>query len=73
MTREDIMALDMEGIETRSMEIKDEMNTEGADLETLSAEVDALEERKAALIEEQKRAQAAVIAGAGQEIEKEEE
>lgn len=73
MTREDIMALDMEGIETRSMEIKDEMNTEGADLETLSAEVDALEERKAALIEEQKRAQAAVIAGAGQTIDKEED
>ena len=46
MTREEIMALDMEGIETRSMEIKDEMTTEGADLETLSAEVDALETRK---------------------------
>ena len=73
MTKEEIMALDMEGIESRSMEIKDEMNNEGADLETLSAEVDALEERKAALIEEQKRAQAAVIAGAGQTIEKEEE
>ena len=73
MTREEIMALDMEGIETRSMEIKDEMNNEGADLETLSAEVDALEERKAVLVEEQKRAQAAVIAGAGQTIEKEEE
>ena len=73
MTKEQIMALDMEGIETRSMEIKDEMNNEGADLETLSAEVDALEERKAVLVEEQKRAQAAVIAGAGQTIEKEEE
>lgn len=73
MTKEEIMALDMEGIETRSMEIKDEMNKEGADLETLSAEVDALEERKSVLIEEQKRAQAAVIAGAGQTIEKEED
>lgn len=73
MTREEIMALDMEGIETRSMEIKDEMNNEGADLETLSAEVDALEERKAVLVEEQRKAQAAVIAGAGQTIEKEEE
>lgn len=73
MTREEIMALDMEGIETRSMEIKDEMNNEGADLETLSAEVDALEERKAVLVEEQKRAQAAVIAGAGQTIDKQEE
>lgn len=73
MTREEIMALDMEGIESRSMEIKDEMNNEGADLETLSAEVDALEERKAVLVEEQKRAQAAVIAGAGQTIDKQEE
>lgn len=73
MTREEIMALDMEGIETRSMEIKDEMNNEGADLETLSAEVDALEERKRSLVEEQKRAQAAVIAGAGQTIDKQEE
>ena len=73
MTREEIMALDMEGIETRSMEIKDEMNNEGADLETLSAEVDALEERKRSLIEEQRKAQEAVANGAGQTIEKEEE
>lgn len=73
MTREEIMALDMEGIETRSMEIKDEMNNEGADLETLSAEVDALEERKRSLVEEQRKAQEAVANGAGQTIEKEEE
>ena len=73
MTREEIMALDMEGIETRSMEIKDEMNNEGADLETLSAEVDALEERKSALVEEQRKAQEAVANGAGQTIDKQEE
>lgn len=73
MTREEIMALDMEGIETRSMEIKDEMNNEGADLETLSAEVDALEERKAVLVEEQRKAQEAVANGAGQTIDKQEE
>lgn len=73
MKLEEIQALDLEGIEARSMEIKEEMNNENADLETLSAEIDALEERKNAIIEEQKRAQAAVIAGAGVTIEKTEE
>lgn len=73
MSIEEIKALDMDGIETRSLEIKDEMTAEDADLETLNAEVDALEERKAALIEEMRQAQAAVIAGAGTEIEKQEE
>ena len=73
MTREEIMALDMEGIETRSMEIKDEMTTEGADLETLSAEVDALETRKNELITEMKKAQEAVVNGAGTIVDKEEE
>ena len=73
MSIEEIKALDMDGIETRSLEIKDEMTAEDADLEILNAEVDALEERKAALIEEMRQAQAAVIAGAGKEIEKQEE
>ncbi len=73
MTIEEIKALDMEGVESRSMEIKDEMTAENADLETLSAEVEALEERKKALVEEMKQAQAAVVGGAGKEIEKEEE
>lgn len=73
MTIEEIKSLDMEGIETRSVEIKEEMNAENADIEALSAEVEALEERKNAIIEEQKKAQAAVIAGAGKEIEKNEE
>lgn len=73
MKIEEIMALDMEGIENRSMEIKEEMAAENADLETLSAEVEALEERKSALVEEMKKAQAAVAEGAGKEIEKQEE
>lgn len=73
MSIEEIKNLDMEGIETRSLEIKDEMTAENADLETLNAEVDALEERKAALVEEMRQAQAAVVAGAGTEIEKQEE
>ena len=73
MTIEEIKALDMEGVENRSMEIKEEMTAENADLETLSAEVTALEERKAAIVEEMKQAQAAVAEGAGKEIEKQEE
>ena len=73
MTREEIMALDMEGVENRSIEIKDEMTTEGADLETLSAEVDALETRKNELITEMKKAQEAVAGGAGTIVDKEEE
>lgn len=73
MTIEEIKSLDMEGIERRSMEIKDEMTTEGADLETLSAEVDALETRKNELITEMKKAQEAVANGAGKIVDKEEE
>lgn len=73
MTIEEIKALDMEGVENRSMEIKEEMTAENADLETLSAEVTALEERKAALVEEMKKTQAAVAEGAGKVIEKQEE
>ena len=73
MTIDEIKALDMEGVENRSMEIKEEMTAENADLETLSAEVSALEERKAAIVEEMKKAQAAVAEGAGKEIEKQEE
>lgn len=73
MTIEEIKTLDMEGVENRSMEIKEEMTAENADLETLGAEVTALEERKAALVEEMKKAQAAVAEGAGKEIEKQEE
>ena len=73
MTIEEIKKLDMEGIESRSVEIKEEMTAEGADLETLGAEVTALEERKAALVEEMRQAQANVVNGAGKEIDKMEE
>lgn len=73
MTIDEIKALDMEGVESRSMEIKEEMTAENADLETLNAEVTALEERKAAIVEEMKQAQAAVANGAGKEIDKQEE
>lgn len=73
MTIEEIKALDLEGIESRSIEIKEELTAENADIETLSAEVTALEERKAEVVEEMRQAQAAVVAGAGTEIEKQEE
>ena len=73
MTIEEIKSLDMEGIESRSMEIKDEMNADNADIETLSAEVTALEERKNELITEMKKAQEAVAGGAGTIVDKEEE
>jgi len=52
----DFTNFSLEQIEARMAEIKTMVaeNTEGADFEALSAEVDALEERKAALIEEQR-------------------
>lgn len=73
MTREEIKALSLEGIEERCAVILTEMETEGADLETLSAEVGDLEERKAQLIEEREKIAKAVIEGEGKIIEKVEE
>lgn len=45
MTFEEIKALDAEGIEERKAAISEEMTVENADLDALTAEVDALEER----------------------------
>lgn len=73
MTREEINALSLEGIEERCAVILTEMETEGADLETLSAEVGDLEERRAQLIEEREKIAKAVIEGEGKIIEKVEE
>ena len=73
MTREEIMALDMEALETRAGEIA--VETAEADsemLETLNAELDAIEERKAQInieIEERKIAEEAVLKGEGEVIE----
>lgn len=73
MTREEIMELGIEELETRANEIAAE--TAEADkemLETLNAELDAITERRAALdkeIETRKEAAAAVAKGAGKEIE----
>lgn len=72
MTNEEIMALTLEEIEARKAEIKSivEDETSDADFDALNLEVDALEERKTALVEEQRKADIeAVIDGAGENIE----
>ncbi|MBR3279647.1 MAG: phage major capsid protein [Lachnospiraceae bacterium] len=77
MTREEIMNLGLEELETRAAEIATETaEADKEQLETLSAELDAIEERKAAIIaenEEKRKAAEAVAAGAGKEIEKRKE
>ena len=70
MTKEEIMTIGMEEVEARMSEIKTivEDKSSEADFEALSAEVDALEARKAALVEEQRKADIqAVVEGAGEE------
>lgn len=70
MTIDEIKALDAEGVESRAAEVAEEMRAEGADLDALNAEIDALEQRKAVLAEESRQAAQAVAAGAGTIIEK---
>lgn len=64
MKIEEIRSISAEECEARLAEIKVEMNNEEADLEALSAEVDAIEERKKSLIEaeEQRKALADKVA-----------
>lgn len=69
MTIDEIKALDLDGVENRSNEIKGEIESDGADMETLSAEVTALEERKKVLIEERNAKAAQVVNGKGAVIE----
>ena len=73
MTKEEIMELDIDALETRAEEIAVETaEADSEQLETLNAELDAIEERKAAVkieIEERKNAQEAVIKGEGEIIE----
>ena len=74
MTREEIMNLGFEELETRAAAIAAETAEADADqLEALNAELDAIEERKTALkieVEERKKAAEAVAAGAGKEVRK---
>lgn len=76
MTREEIMELDLDALESRANAIA--IATDSADmetLETLNAELDAIEERKADIareIETRKKDIAEVIKGNGKEVEVEE-
>ena len=73
MTREEIMVLGFEELEERANAIAVETAEADQDqLETLNAELDAIEERKKALnieIEERKKTAEAVANGAGKEVE----
>lgn len=73
MTRDEIMELGLEEIETRATDIaKETAEADNEKLETLNAELDAIEERKNALLEaaeETRKAAAAVAEGAGEVIE----
>lgn len=77
MTREEIMILGFEDLEKRSAEIAAEtVEADKDQIEALNAELDAIEERKAALkieVEERKKTAEAVANGAGKEIEKRKE
>ena len=73
MTREEIMNLDFDGIETRINEI--EVETDSADktmIESLNAELDIIEERKKILIdeaEEKRKLAEAIARGVGETVE----
>lgn len=77
MTREEILALDMADLEKRSLEIAEEVKTAESDaLDTLSEELDAIEERKAIIkaeADEKRAAMEEVLSGKGEPIEKQEE
>ena len=78
MTREEIMALDMEQIEARSAALASEIESAETNeaMDAIQIELDAIEERKAQIkleIETRKADMAAVIKGQGDVIEKVEE
>lgn len=71
MTVDEIKIASLEDIEARHAEIKSlvESKDETADFEALGAELDAIEERKAELVEEARKADVeAVLAGAGDDV-----
>ena len=74
MTREEIMELDMDGIEARKAEMRTEIEqaADSAALDAIEAEKAAIEERVAQIraeIETRKAQMAEVVEGAGKEIE----
>jgi len=75
MTREEIMNLDLEGIEARKAEIREEVKAanDSAALDAIEAEKAIIEERVAQIraeIEQRKADMAEVLKGAGKSIEK---
>ena len=75
MTREEIMALDEDALETRRQELLGMIEKDGADLDAIQAETDAIKERRAqiALEREERRADIEAVAkGAGETIERKE-
>ena len=77
MSKEEIMMLDMEGCEVRALEIEKETEEASEEtLETLSSELDAIEERKAIIkaeAEEKRAASDAGLEGKGEVIEEKQE
>lgn len=77
MTREEILALDMADLEKRSLEIAEEVKTADSEsLDTLSEELDAIEERKAIIkaeADEKRAAMEEVLSGKGEKIEEKQE
>lgn len=70
MTRDEIFALDLDGVESRKAELSETM-TEDGNLEAFESEIAMLEERKGQILEEraaQKAATEAVINGEGETI-----
>ena len=68
MTQEEIMNLDLEQIESRMAEIGKSIETadDTTDLEALSAELDQIKERKAAIAEQRKQDVQAILEGQGE-------
>ena len=68
MTQEEIMNLDLEQIESRMAEIGKSIETadDTTDLEALSAELDMIKERKAAIAEQRKQDVQAILEGQGE-------
>lgn len=77
MSKEEIMLLDMEGCEARALEIEKETEEASEEtLETLSSELDAIEERKSVIkaeAEEKRTAMEEVLKGEGEVIEEKQE
>lgn len=74
MTREEIMQMDSESLETRRVELLEMIEQEGADLDAIQEETRAIQDRRAELEKEQREEtradMEAVASGAGDTIEK---